>query len=40
MMRFNAFEKKVGSREGSVLLRVVGEEHREQPEHDVGHPHG
>ena len=23
-----------------VLLRVVGEEDRQQPEHNVGHPHG
>ena len=31
---------EVGGRKSDVLLRVVGEEDRQQPEHDVGHPHG
>ena len=40
MVRLPVLVWEVGGRKSDVLLRVVGEEDRQQPEHDVGHPHG
>ena len=40
MVRLSVPVGEVGGCVRNVLLRVVGEEDRQQPEHDVGHPHG